>query len=403
MRINYSHIPKPSVNLLLLLSVILLVSACNKDEEASTIDDQIAALGLDPLPSVQHPINNPTNNTKIALGRMLFWDPIVSGHGDVACATCHHPDFGYSDGLELPIGVNGTGLGPARTEHSGGLSLSTPIGRVPRNSPSVLNAAYNGMTSAGNYSPESAPMFWDSRMLSLESQCQGPPGSRSEMRGDACDESEVFDTIIARLRANPQYVTAFSSAFPGDPDPVSRVNYAKAIATFERILVTDDSQYDKYLRGENSALTETEKKGLLLFFGKAGCDNCHSGPMLSDFNFHAMGVPDNPLHPVGTDTGKDGLYKFRTPTLRNVELTGPYMHNGMMSTIKEVVEFMNEGVSQNYNVLSGMMDPDMKPLGLTDEEVDQLVAFLESLSDPNYDRTVPQAVFSGLPVGGNIN
>ena len=125
--------------------------------------------------------------------------------------------------------------------------------------------------------------------------------------------------------------------------------------------------------------------------------------MLSDFNFHAMGVPDNPLHPVGTDTGKDGLYKFRTPTLRNVELTGPYMHNGMMSTIKEVVEFMNEGVSQNYNVLSGMMDPDMKPLGLTDEEVDQLVAFLESLSDPNYDRTVPQAVFSGLPVGGNIN
>ncbi|MBP9151546.1 MAG: c-type cytochrome [Flavobacteriales bacterium] len=393
---------KPRLGFLLLPFLAILLHSCETETVDSTLDQQIAELGLSGLPSVAHPLTNPSSSAKIALGRLLFWDPIISGHKDVACATCHHPDFGYSDGLDLPIGVNGSGLGPSRTENTGGLQLSEPIGRVPRNSPSVLNTAYNGMTAAGNYAPESAPMFWDSRMLSLESQCQGPPGSRSEMRGDGCPEGIVFDTIIARLAANAQYAAAFNVAFPGG-DAVTRINYSKAIAAFERTIVTNNSAYDRYLRGDQKALSDQQKKGLLLFFGKAECNNCHSGPMLSDFNFHAMGVPDNPKHPEGTDRGKDNLYKFRTPTLRNLGVTGPYLHNGMLSTIREVVEFMNDGVSQNGYVLSGMMDPDMKPLGLTSEEMDDIVAFLESLTDTNFDRTVPGGVPSGLPVGGNIH
>jgi cytochrome c peroxidase len=223
------------------------------------------------------------------------------------------------------------------------------------------------------------------------------------MRGEGCPEEEIFDTIIVRLAAIPEYVAAFNWAFSGGASAVTRANYAKAIATFERTIVTNNSPYDRYLKGNLNALTDQQKEGLLLFNGKAACNNCHTGPMLSDFNFHAMGVPDNPSHPAGTDKGKDNLYKFRTPTLRNVGITGPYMHNGMLSTLKEVVEFMNEGVSKNGYVLSGMMDPDMVPLGLTPTEVDAVVAFLESLTDTDFDRTVPQAVFSGLEVGGNIH
>ncbi len=385
-----------------LLSTVLLIImfiSCNQTE-AANLDELIAELDLEALPTVSDPADNATSQAKVDLGKILFWDPIVGGEKDVACATCHHPSLGYSDGLDIAIGVNGTGLGATRTENSGGLGLT--IERVGRNSPSVLNAAYNGMTSLGNYSPENAPMFWDSRMHSLEAQCQGPPTSRSEMRGDAYTEEATFDSIMARLAAIPEYVTMFDAAFGGGAAAITRKNYAKAIGAFERTIVTDNSPYLQYLGGQLSALTDQQKNGLLLFFDKAGCGQCHSGPMLSDFDFHALGVADNPSHPVGTDAGKDDLYKFRTPTLHNASLTGPYMHNGMFSTLKEVVEFMNDGVSENANVLSGMIDPDFKPLNLLDSEIDDIVAFLESLTDEDFDKTPPASVPSGLSVGGSI-
>jgi len=400
---NQFAFTKPKFGFLLLPFLAFLLHSCETETINPSIDQQIADLGLSALPPVVHPQDNASSSAKIALGRLLFWDPIVSGHKDVACATCHHPDFGYSDGLDLPVGVNGSGLGPNRTENTGGLQLNEPIARVPRNSPSVLNVAYNGMTSAGVYAPEFAPMFWDGRMLSLESQCQGPPNSRSEMRGDAYEESSNMDSLIARLSAIPQYESWFNTAFSEGAASVSRINYTKAMAAFERTIVTTNSPYDRYLNGNSSALTTDQKEGLLLFFGKAKCDNCHAGPMLSDFNFHAVGVPENPSHPEGIDRGQDDTYKFRTPTLRNVAITGPYMHNGVLATIREVVEFMNDGVSKNEHVLSGMMDPDMQPLGLTSEEMDDIVAFLESLTDTNFDKTIPSEVPSGLPVGGNIH
>ncbi len=383
-----------------LLALIFTINSCDKENLEVDLDRIITPLGLEALPGVSHPANNASSQDKVDLGKFLFWDPIIGGEKDVACATCHHPNHGYSDGLDLPIGVNGTGLGATRTENSGGLGLT--IERVGRNSPSVLNTAYNGMTSLGAYSPENAPMFWDSRMLSLEAQCQGPPTSRSEMRGDAYPEELTFDSIIIRLAAIPEYVALFDAAFGGGATAITQENYAKALGAFERTIVTDNSPYIQYLNGQTEALTDQEKEGLLLFFGKANCSACHSGPMLSDFNFHAIGIPDNPSFPGDTDVGKDGLYKFRTPTLHNVSLTGPYMHNGMITTLREVVEFMNKGVSENSNVLSGMIDSDFKPLSLTSDEIDNIVAFLKSLTDNDFDKTPPPSVPSGLSVGGNI-
>jgi cytochrome c peroxidase len=181
------------------------------------------------------------------------------------------------------------------------------------------------------------------------------------------------------------------------------VNYAKALGAFERTIVTDNSPYLRYLGGDKSALSRQQKDGLLLFFGKANCDQCHGGPMFSDFGFHALGVADNPSHPDGTDAGKDDLYQFRTPTLHNATLTGPYMHNGMFATLRDVVNFKNAGVSENQNVGAGLLDPNFTPLNLTDEEIDDLVAFLRSLTDTDFDQTAPTTVPSGLEVGGNIH
>jgi cytochrome c peroxidase len=383
-------------------AAIITVTTISCENDAIDYDALIEELGLEGLPDVSDPVINPSTPEKVELGRLLFWDPVISGMQDVACATCHHPDHAYTDNLDLSIGVNGTGLGPDRAENTGGLPLNPLIARVPRNAPTILNTAYNGLTRLGDYDPLDAIMFWDGRMLSLEAQCQGPPASRSEMRGDAYEDSETFDHIIAKLRDITEYVDRFDDCFGGGSSAVNPDNYSFAIGAFERTIVTDNSPYLRYINGDRKALTDQQKNGLLLFHGDAGCVNCHGGPMLSDFNFHTLGVPDNPDHPEGTDAGKDDLYAFRTPSLHNIALTGPYGHNGMFASLREAVEFMAGGESQNPNVSSGMLDIDFVNRNLTGEQVDDLVAFLESLTDTDFDKTVPASVPSGLPVGGNI-
>ena len=390
------------------MTSLIVVSSCKKEcdeppvDNADPLDQMIALLDLQSLPPVSYPMNNPITPEKVELGRLLFWDPIVGGEKDMACVTCHHPGLGYGDGIDLAIGVNGTGLGPDRTENTGGLVLSMPIDRVPRNAPTIINSAYNGLTSSNGYDPLQSPMFWDSRFKSLETQCQKPPTSRSEMAGDAYAADDAMDSIALRLAAIPEYVQLFSDVF-GGTDPVTVENYAKAVATFERAIISDNSPYDQYLAGDLNALSSDQKNGLILFNGKARCSNCHYGPMLSDYDFHTLGIPENPDSPhFPADSGAYKEFKFRTPTLRNVMITGPYMHNGMMETLQDVVEFMNAGVSQNPNITSDMMDNDITPLGLSEKEISQIVAFLESLTDEDFDKGVPTAVPSGLPVGGSI-
>lgn len=394
---------KRNLLLPLLLLTTVLFSAC-KDQITDPIDDmdldaRIAMLNLEALPPVRDPGNNLSSPEKIELGKMLFWDPIVSGEKDVACATCHHPDFGYGDGIDLPIGVGGTGLGPDRV-------MGVGRERVPRNSPSIINTAFNGvLTGSPNYNPSLSPMFWDGRENSLETQCQKPPTSAAEMAGHAygnCDKCEMaMDSVVARLRANPTYVMLFDAAFGNTWNSnVTIDNYAKAIAAFERTIISDNSRYDRYLRGSTNALTEQEKNGLLLFHGKAQCGNCHFGPMLSDWQFYALGVEDNPLRPSLPDWGKDSTFKFRTPTLRNVSLTAPYMHSGMHGTLREVMDFYNDGVTRlpaHVPQAEGM-----EPLGLTEDEIEDVIAFMNALEDDNFDKTIPSSVPSGLPVGGFI-
>jgi cytochrome c peroxidase len=385
--------------------ILMLLNACSKNGEEeidleAELDLAISQLNLEPLPEVQFPASNPYSHEKDTLGFLLFWDPILSGEKDIACVSCHHPDFAFGDGLDLSIGVRGHGLGPDRIEGEG-------IDRVPRNAQTILNVAYNGLNSTTQmYEPEEAVMFWDGREVSLEEQAKLPPTSRSEMRGDFKGGAFALEYIIPRLKDYPEYVSLFEKAFPGENDPINVANYSKAMAVYERTLVTDNSPYDQYLRGNKSSLSIEQKEGLILFFGKGGCGECHSGPMLSNWEFHALGVAEHPQRleeKGGPDVGNEDFedYKFRTPSLRNVSLTGPYMHNGILATLKEVLIFENEGQSRNEYVPE--ISSDFKPKGLSDAEMDKIVAFLHALTDTDFDKKIPESVPSGLKVGGEID
>ena len=378
--------------IIFVISVFSLLS-CKRDAEIISLDEQIDLLNLEQIPPVSFPPDNPSTSEKIELGRLLFWDPVISGEKDVACATCHHPEFGYGDGLDLPIGVRGEGLGESRMQGVG-------IDRVPRNAPTILNTAYNGLKAYDTYLAEESPMFWDGRMESLENQCQGPPTSRSEMAGDAYNAESALSNVILKLRQIPEYVEKFDQVFGGGIAAVTVENYAKAIATFERTIVSVNSPYDQYLKGNTDALTKQEKEGLLLFFGKGKCGDCHSGPMFSDWSFHALGVEENPNRVGGVDHGKDSTFRFRTPTLRNIAITAPYMHNGMQSTLREVMDFYNKGKSNNENIEEVSLL--FVPLDLSDEEIEALIAFMYALTDEEFDKIKPASVPSGLKVGGNI-
>ena len=362
---------------------------------------EVAAVGQSmgtALPSTpQAPADNPTTPAKVALGKLLFWDPLLSGPQDVACATCHHPQNGYAEDRDLALGVTGIGLGKSRRQAPGS---SIPI--VKRNSPTVLNIAFNGSDQSGRYDPATAPMFWDMRVKSLEKQALEPLKAHEEMRGNTYPEDEALAKVVAKLEANAEYRRLFAGAF-GGKQPVNAENLGRAIAAFERTLLANNSPFDRYMRGDRSAMTEEEVSGMQRFEG-VGCIKCHNGPMFSDYKLHVMGVPDNPALPA-SDDGAQNTYAFRTPTLRNLNFTGPYEHNGMFRTLSAVVGFYEDsrtGRSRNPKVSSEKLDPLVRELGDFDEEDVDLIAFLRALSDDSFDKTIPERVPSGLPVGGKI-
>lgn len=350
---------------------------------------------------------------QVELGRLLFWDPVLSGERDVACATCHHPDFAYADGRGLSIGPRAAGLGPDRIDLSDG---SIPV--VKRNAQTILNTAYNGLTGRGRrrgqargplqVDPTSAPMFWDSRTRSLEHQALEPIKAFEEMRGAAYPEEVAIDSVVARLRSLPEYETLFVDAF--GPGLIDADRLAMALAAFQRSLIAVDSPWDRYQAGDRTALTPQEIRGMETF-DRAGCDRCHGGPMFSDYRLHAEGVMEHPLL-AEPDTSR-GRLRFRTPTLRNVALTAPYMHNGTLATLEDVLEFYSNGRSENPNVASGggrrgrgdtpTVDRDFRRVAnMTRQEMEDIVVFLRALSDDEFDRTVPERVPSGLEPGGRI-
>ena len=410
------------------------------------------------------PTPPPAAGDLIELGRALFFDKELSGNRNISCATCHHPSLGSGDGLSLSLGQGGRGLGPARIQDTGA--------RIARNAPPLFDLAAQ------------RDMFWDSRVRqtpagtfqtpepalngpapaaaaivaqldsALAAQALFPLTSEDEMRGHAGDVGnelagalsnlEIWERIMTRLLGARDgstpgirgYEDLFAAAFPG---VASRTEFnighaARAIAAFERAaFTTRGSPLENYLRGDNSALTDVQKQGGTLFFGRGDCSRCHQGPRFTDSRHHAIGIPqigpgkDFPGEDTGfalTSGNLNDRYRFRTPTLRNVTATGPWMHDGAYTRLRDAVAHYVDPRQRlrTYNV--NLLEPDLRATWDTDltrqdardaaidgrlrdgtrlnpGEVDQLVAFLEALTDPgvfDLTRLVPATVPSGLPV-----
>lgn len=403
--------PGPPLAAVVSAAVMAILAACSDGggPVGPPSTDLVERLGLEPLPAMPHPGDNPPDSAKVSLGRLLFFDPVVSGTKDVACATCHHPDFAMADGRELPVGPGGRGLGPARVQED------TSIHREARNAPTLINVGFNQF---GAEFTADGFMFWDGRARSLERLTVLPLLEEDEMRGNAYPVQVAVDSAIARLRANPEYVRLFREAFPeraaradsGELDSaVDSLAYARAVAQFVRSLKSDDSPYDRFVAGASDALTPSQKRGLELFHGKAGCAECHSGPMLSDFRFHVVGAEQQgpgfrftPHEDLGrwnvTDLEED-RWAFRTPSLRNVAVTAPYTHAGSYDSLRAAVDLFLEGGGDEEAIPEDRLDPELEPVDLSDREISDLLAFLESLTDVP-DVEVPDSVPSGLPPAG---
>ena len=302
------------------------------------------------------PLNGETSPEKAELGRMLFFDPILSKNQDLSCATCHNPSLGFSDGLQVAMNLQ-------------------------RNSVSLWNAGYG------------TNFFWDGREATLESQLLIPLHAPNEM--SASDEETV-----ARLKAIPAYVDLFDQAFGGGADSVTISNLQTAIASFERTLISNNSPFDRYAAGQFEALTGQQRRGLNLFRSAATrCFECHAAPTFGSDDFFVTGVPDleGQPHDAGraavSSDGVDGA--FKAPSLRNAALSAPYMHNGAFETLEEVIDFYAKGGGRDTGIA---VDRHILPIALSAQEREDLVAFLFALTDESAMPEIPASVPSGLPV-----
>lgn len=379
------------------------IIACENNNKTSTPNkkekkafDNISLLAPLPL-NVPVPDDNPQSPEKINLGKLLFYDPILSGNKDIACASCHHPDFNFSDGQEISIGTNARGIGSKRQ-----FNIPNDIPFVKRNSQTILNTAFNGITNNEIPNPKNAVMFWDSRVRSLEKQSLEPIKALEEMRGRAYTEEDALKNVIERLKKITTYQTLFKKAFEQE-DPITIDNLGKAIASYERTLISNNSRFDQYLRGDKKAISGFELDGLKAFL-RSGCTQCHNGPMLSDFKMHSLGVPDN--EKLGfSDSGANAQYAFRTASLRNLAYTQPFMHSGKFGTLERVLEFYEDLAGRkiaNKKVPDNFIDPLVKNLNVDFKDISLIVAFLNTLNDPNFDKSIPASVPSGFKVGGEI-
>ncbi len=371
----------------------------NSDQDGEEeINETVTEVTPTPTPIEQPPVQEmelDREGLKIALGKNLFWDPVLSGDQSVACASCHHPDLSYADGRQVSIGLGGKGLGPLRVDETGGAFVEDGV--PVRNAPTVLNSAFTGnltTTLAGDGLGD-GPMFWDSRIFGLDQQALEPIKNFSEMRGNHYTEEEAVPVVLARLNGIPAYVSAFQAAFNHQTE-ITADQLGDAIAAFEISLTALDSRFDRYQAGDTSVMNEQELRGMDKFTDLR-CVDCHLGTLQSDSLLHRLGVADVDGQPV--DDG-DGDFQFRTPSLRNVEFTAPYMHNGSMQTLEEVMEFYDNRRSENPNVTQiDRLFAQLRPLRPNDRA--DLIAFLKTLSS-EFDRSIPESVPSGGPVGGNI-
>jgi cytochrome c peroxidase len=301
---------------------------------------------------VPYPEENPYTAEKAALGHKLFFDPRLSGSDYISCGTCHNPSFSWGDGLPTGFGHKMTKLG--------------------RRTPTILNSAWGEL------------MMWDGRFDSLEEQALGPMGAESEM-------NQQLDSIVEELAAIPGYRTLFNMAFPADGLTIG--NIGKAIATYERTIVSGIAPFDRWIAGEESAISSAAKRGFDLYNNKANCVACHKGWNMTDSSFHDIGLPDD-------DIGRGNVLKnmvkmqhaFKTPTLRNIVQRAPYMHDGSLGTLKEVIDHYSDGFRRRDS-----LSDEMKPLKLSEDEKADLLAFLLTLEGA--DQTVAAPI---LPANDQV-
>lgn len=421
-----------------------------------SLDEQLAELlaaqAVPVVPLSPPPAQDPA---LVALGEALFFDPILSGNMDTACASCHHPSFGSSDGLSLTLGTGAVGVGPARAEGD-----HPPF--VARNAQALFNLG----------DPSFSRMFWDGRVeldargelhtpagadllsgldSALAAQAMFPVLDRQEMRGEAGDftvlgganelaafdddaRPEIWAAIMERLGAIDAYVQLFEAAFPGRAfDTLTFAHAANALAAYQSEAFSFPSApWDAYLGGTLTAISDAAKVGALRFYGSAGCGNCHSGPLLTDHQFHSTGVPQ--LGPGrGTsapfDHGRELVtgdpqdrFGFRTPSLRNVEVSAPYMHDGALVDFERTLVHYGSPTTSIEDFDPKGLLPELVPTIQQDPaHIDEIVAtlspdlvlepsfvglsnlreFLLTLTDPgvfSLEDIRPQSVPSGLPV-----
>ena len=298
--------------------------------------DTVSSLpgGLGRLPALPEDPENPLTPAKFKLGQQLFEDARLSGDESLSCASCHPKELGYADGMPFSEGAQGKPM--------------------PRHTPTILNSAYNRYIN------------WDGKFATIR---QLVPAVLANPKNMNMQDDAV---LLSRLESVPEYREQFHEVFGGPP---SKDRVTLAIDAYVRGLTTPNSPFDRYAAGDKNALTDAQQRGLVLFVGKADCAMCHRGPNFADDQFHALGIR-------GADEGRYKVtgveadrYAFKTPTLRNVELTAPYMHDGSVSTLRGVIDLYNNGGGQQQprSLL-------LRKLYLTEKEKSDLVAFLESLT-----------------------
>lgn len=434
---------------------LLFSLSCAESEPPSQTDidqDLSAALAHAGVTSLPVPGHDPEE--LVELGRLLFFDKILSGNKNIACSTCHHLAYHSTDLLSLGIGTGGVRNGPARKVGNGRF--------LRRNTTDLYNKGLGGFTSlfhdgrvelangtritpAGNALPSSLT-------TSLEAQAMFPVASRDEMRGfrgdttrfgeinelglvDDGDFPAIWSGLVSRILSYPDYVARFRQAFPGlDSSSFGFEHAALAIAAFERAAFTQlDSPFDRYLAGNLAAISDSAKRGALLFYGKARCATCHVGALLTDQAFHNIGVPQlvagtgSPSLDIGRAavTGRmPDRFAFRTPSLRNVLLTGPWMHNGVYTQLENAIRHYRNPVMAHRDYDPGQLDSRIaplirldqatqaevmatldtgvtRPIDLSDADVALIRQFLKALTDPRAFiqlHEIPDHVPSGLPV-----
>ncbi len=344
-----------TIMLAFILGWVTFLSSCGTSstvpEKASLeVRDEAGTIPLGLVPRIW-PVDNPYNEEKAELGRLLYYDTRLSADNTISCGSCHHPEYGFTDGAPVSTGIRG---------QEGG-----------RSAPTVINRAY------------SVEQFWDGRARTLEDQAKGPIENPIEM-------GNTHEKVVANLKSVNGYREKFRQVFGTEDFNIDHV--ASAIATFERTIISGNSAFDKFRAGDRNALTEAARRGMDLFFNQVKCNQCHFGINFTDGSFVNIGIGMNRRNP---DLGRYLVTKrdsdrgaFKAPTLRDIGRTAPYMHDGSLVSLDEVVEFYDKGgISNEY------LDERMVPLNLSDQEKSDLVEFLKSLNGQGWEHAHPPESF----------